>query len=68
MGVRKWIERPTVRGHHVGVEDLTEGQQGVPVFEASCRRYMHFTDRTRNPNGENGLSKPLMLLRSRSGL
>ncbi|KAF2624439.1 MFS general substrate transporter [Macroventuria anomochaeta] len=30
MGVRKWMERPTVRGHHVGVEDLTEGQQGVP--------------------------------------
>ncbi|KAJ8117181.1 hypothetical protein OPT61_g1552 [Boeremia exigua] len=33
MGVRKWMERPTVRGHHVGVEDLTEGQQGVPELK-----------------------------------
>ncbi|KAF3041222.1 hypothetical protein E8E11_000636 [Didymella keratinophila] len=30
MGVRKWVKRPTVGGYHVGVEDLTEGQQGVP--------------------------------------
>ncbi|KAF3005979.1 hypothetical protein E8E13_010377 [Curvularia kusanoi] len=33
MGVRKWMERPTVRGHHVGVEDLTEGQHGVPELK-----------------------------------
>lgn len=34
MGVRKWMERPmVVRGHHLGVEDLTEGQQGVPVCD-----------------------------------
>lgn len=31
MGIRKWVKRPTVGGYHVGVEDLTEGQQGVPV-------------------------------------
>lgn len=31
MGVRKWFGRPTVRGHRLGVEDLTEGQQDVPV-------------------------------------
>jgi len=36
MGVRKWVKRPTVGGYHVGVEDLTEGQQGVPVRRV-CR-------------------------------
>jgi hypothetical protein len=32
MGFRNWVKRPmTVRGRHLGVEDLTEGQQGIPV-------------------------------------
>ena len=32
MGFRSWVKRPmTVRGRHLGVEDLTEGQQGIPV-------------------------------------
>ncbi|KAF3032530.1 hypothetical protein E8E12_002437 [Didymella heteroderae] len=38
MGVRKWVKRPTVGGYHVGVEDLTEGQQGVP--ESKRRKWV----------------------------
>ncbi|ORY11457.1 major facilitator superfamily domain-containing protein [Clohesyomyces aquaticus] len=34
MGLRKWVNRP-MRGHHMGVEDLTRGDEGVP---ASHRR------------------------------
>ncbi|KAF2013586.1 inorganic phosphate transporter 1-4 /Pi cotransporter [Aaosphaeria arxii CBS 175.79] len=34
MGLRKWISRP-MRGHHLGVEDLTTGEEGLP---ASMRR------------------------------
>ncbi|KAF1961957.1 MFS general substrate transporter [Byssothecium circinans] len=34
MGVRNWLSRP-MRGHHLGVEDLTRGDEGVP---ASKRR------------------------------
>ncbi|KAF2181552.1 MFS general substrate transporter [Zopfia rhizophila CBS 207.26] len=30
MGLRKWVNRP-IRGHHMGVEDLTRGEEGVPV-------------------------------------
>ncbi|KAF2677835.1 MFS general substrate transporter [Lentithecium fluviatile CBS 122367] len=29
MGLRKWLSRP-MRGHHLGVEDLTRGDEGVP--------------------------------------
>ncbi|KAK7181798.1 hypothetical protein DPSP01_012522 [Paraphaeosphaeria sporulosa] len=30
MGLRKWLGRP-MRGHHLGVEDLTRGDEGVPA-------------------------------------
>ncbi|CAI6334783.1 unnamed protein product [Periconia digitata] len=30
MGLRKWLGRP-MRGHHLGVEDLTRGDESVPV-------------------------------------
>jgi hypothetical protein len=30
MGLRKWVSRP-LRGHHVGVENLLRGGEGVPV-------------------------------------
>ncbi|KAF2200035.1 MFS general substrate transporter [Delitschia confertaspora ATCC 74209] len=30
MGLRKWLRRP-IRGHRLGVEDLTRGDEGVPV-------------------------------------
>ncbi|KAF2448296.1 MFS general substrate transporter [Karstenula rhodostoma CBS 690.94] len=30
MGLRNWLGRP-MRGHHLGVEDLTRGDEGVPA-------------------------------------
>jgi len=30
MGLRKWVSRP-MRGRHLGIEDLTKGDEGVPV-------------------------------------
>ncbi|KAF2463558.1 MFS general substrate transporter [Lindgomyces ingoldianus] len=30
MGLRKWVNRP-MRGYHMGVEDLTRGDEGIPV-------------------------------------
>ncbi|KAF2733715.1 inorganic phosphate transporter 1-4 /Pi cotransporter [Polyplosphaeria fusca] len=30
MGLRNWLSRP-MRGHHLGVEDLTRGDEGVPL-------------------------------------
>jgi PHS family inorganic phosphate transporter-like MFS transporter len=30
MGLRKYITRP-IKGHHMGVEDLTAGGDGIPV-------------------------------------
>ncbi|PSN65517.1 MFS general substrate transporter [Corynespora cassiicola Philippines] len=30
MGVRKWLSRP-MRGHHLGVEDLTTGDESLPL-------------------------------------
>jgi hypothetical protein len=30
MGLRNWITRP-IKGHHIGVEDLTAGGSGIPV-------------------------------------
>lgn len=36
MGIRKWMgRRMTVRGRVLGIEDLTEGQEGVPVRNSS---------------------------------
>jgi hypothetical protein len=30
MGLRKWVSRP-LRGHHIGVENLIAGGDGIPV-------------------------------------
>ncbi|KAF2272594.1 inorganic phosphate transporter 1-4 /Pi cotransporter [Westerdykella ornata] len=30
MGLRKWLNRP-MRGHHLGVQDLTRGDEGIPL-------------------------------------
>ena len=30
MGLRNWVMRP-IKGHHIGVEDLTAGGSGIPV-------------------------------------
>jgi PHS family inorganic phosphate transporter-like MFS transporter len=30
MGLRQWVSRP-LRGHHIGVENLLRGGEGVPV-------------------------------------
>jgi hypothetical protein len=30
MGLRNWITRP-IKGHHIGIEDLTAGGSGIPV-------------------------------------
>lgn len=40
MGVRKWFGRP-MRGHHLGVEDLTRGDEGVPVRALCFRKHQH---------------------------
>ena len=44
MGLRNWITRP-IKGHQIGVEDLTAGGSGIPVSLGVKSNYLiHWTN------------------------
>lgn len=44
MGLRNWITRP-IKGHQIGVEDLTAGGSGIPVsLGIKSSHLIHLTD------------------------
>jgi hypothetical protein len=60
MGLRKWLDRP-MRGRHLGVSDLTTGDDGVPVcLICSNTVLLSLPFRPTHTNNLSGLSPPQM--------